>query len=307
MDPARGDEPERAGPRRRVRQLHLHEVRARDALIRPAAGEIDVAGVARGREIRDVASLVVPNRRERLDRPGGDDLQLRRRHREPFVDEDLGVVRMIDDEQGDEIEEVRFPQLRRDAQIVGAVARRELIAADLDPVLGHQHVSRRLRVDAEPERRPPDEIGDERHLAAVPGEEPRARSLEALRRRHRLVRLRVELRLQRAVRPGDAHDFGAVRLAKAEVDERRGDDLLLEMQPGAKLDLAADAERVDALIAGRRRGARTEDLPPIRLRRLDWTRGRVARPGQGRRARASRRRRGRPPRARRAGASPAAP
>jgi hypothetical protein len=50
------------------------------------------------------------------------------------------------------------------------------------------------------------------------------------------------------------------------VDERRCDDLFLQVQSGAKLDLAADAERVDALIAGRRGCSRTEDLPPIRFR-----------------------------------------
>src|SRR5688500_9150862 len=106
MDPPSGDEPERASPRGRVRQLHFHEMRARNALIRPPAGEIDVPGVARGSEIRDVVSVVVPNRRERLNATGGDDLQLGRWHRKPFVDEDLCVFRMVDDQQGDEIEEV---------------------------------------------------------------------------------------------------------------------------------------------------------------------------------------------------------
>ena len=90
------------------------------------------------------------------------------------------------------------------------------------------------------------------------------------------------------------------RLAQAEVDERRRDDLLLQMQPGAQLDLAADAERVDPLIAGRRRGARAEDLPPVRLRVPRLTRARAARPARARSARACRRRRDPPRPARRA-------
>ena len=185
---------------------------------------------------------------------------------------------MIDDEQGDEIEEVRFPELRRDAEIVGAVARRELIAADLDPVLGHQHVGRRLRVDAEPQRRPPDQIGDERHLAAVPGEEPRARSLEALRGRH----VWSAFVSNSACRAPFGHVMRTTSAPPASPRPKwtTGEAMICfwTMQSGAKLDLAADAERVDALIAGRGRGARTEDLPSIRLRRLGWTRERAARP-----------------------------
>ena len=75
----------------------------------------------------------------------------------------------------------------------------------------------------------------------------------------------AELRLQDAVRPGDAGDVGRGRLAEAEVHGRRRDDLLLRVQTGAHFDLAADAERVDALIAGRGCGARTNELPVIRL------------------------------------------
>ena len=51
-------------------------------------------------------------------------------------------------------------------------------------------------------------------------------------------------------------------------------ELLLHVQAGPQLDLAADAERVDALIAGRRRRARPQHLPVIRLR----ARGSTARP-----------------------------
>ena len=56
-----------------------------------------------------------------------------------------------------------------------------------------------------------------------------------------------------------------VGLAKAEVHDRRGDDLLLDVQAGAHFDLAADAERIDPLIAGGGDRARPNRLPAIRL------------------------------------------
>ena len=52
-------------------------------------------------------------------------------------------------------------------------------------------------------------------------------------------------------------------VAEAEVDDRRVDRPALQVQPGAHLDLAADAERVDALIAGRGRRLRPHGLPVV--------------------------------------------
>ena len=57
------------------------------------------------------------------------------RGRESLVDEDLGLRRMIDDQQRDVIEEVRLPQLRGDPDVVDAVARHQLIAGDPAPSL----------------------------------------------------------------------------------------------------------------------------------------------------------------------------
>ena len=47
------------------------------------------------------------------------------------------------------------------------------------------------------------------------------------------------------------------------MDLRAGDRLLLDDKARADLDFAAHAERVDALIAERLRGARSDDLPMI--------------------------------------------
>ena len=57
-------------------------------------------------------------------------------------------------------------------------------------------------------------------------------------------------------------------LAQAEMKLRPGDRLLLHQQAGADFDFAADAERIDALIANRLRRVRPHDLPVIVLRTL---------------------------------------
>ena len=88
------------------------------------------------------------NRCEWLHVTCRDNAQGGRGYSESLVHEDFGAGRMIDDEQGEEIEEMGLPELRGDAKVVHAVARGELIAADLDPILGHQRVGRGLRIDA---------------------------------------------------------------------------------------------------------------------------------------------------------------
>src|SRR6185436_6098609 len=80
---------------------------------------------------------------------------------------------------------------------------------------------------------------------------------------------RVELRLQGAVGPGDADDLGARGFAQPEVDHGTGNHLPLRVQPGSNLDLSANAERVDPLVARHSRRARAQDLPVVWLRALD--------------------------------------
>ena len=200
--------------------------------------------------------------------------------REPLVDEDLGVRGMIDDHQRHVIDEVGLPQLRGDAHVVRAVLAAQLIAADLHPVFRLRHAGRVLRVDAQTERRPPQEVGHEAHPGAVVGEHPRARALQPLLGDNRFVGAAVEIGLHDAVRPDDPRDVDAGARAQAEVHGRSGDHLLLRQQAGSDFDVAADAERVDALIAGGRLRARANDLPVIAPCRLPKPAGRsaVARP-----------------------------
>ena len=109
-----------------------------------------------------------------------------------------------------------------------------------------------------PERRPPQEVGHEPHpvpsSANTHGHEP----LSRCSRDDGIVGAAVELGLRHAVRPDDPRDVDARARAQAEVHGRPGDRLLLHEQAGPDFDVAADAERVDALIAGDRLRARTE-------------------------------------------------
>ena len=117
VDPPLRDEPERSGARRLFGQLELDEVLARHPLIPAAAGEVEMAVVAGTDDVEDVAALIVAHAEEVLHRRGGDRVEPRRRHREALVHEHFGAFGMIDDEQRDEIEEVRLPQLRGDREI----------------------------------------------------------------------------------------------------------------------------------------------------------------------------------------------
>src|SRR5262245_4920325 len=166
------------------------------------------------------------------------------------------------------IDVIDFPQLRRHAQIIKPVTRRELIAANLEPFLSLIDARDDLRVDVQAQRgRPRRGVFDITDPLPVPCEEHRARAFQSLLGQHRLIRLQFELRLNRAVRPDDARDVGLRVLAQPEMKNWRGNDLLLSQQPGADFDLAPDAEGINSLVAGGFGGAGADGLVVIVLRR----------------------------------------
>ena len=65
-----------------------------------------------------------------------------------------------------------------------------------------------------------------------------------------------------------ARDVDRRARAEAEVHRRASDHLLLRQQARSHFDVAADAERVDALIAGVLLRARTEHFPVVARRAL---------------------------------------
>jgi hypothetical protein len=103
---------------------------------------------------------------------------------------------------------------------------------------------------------------------AVVGKHPRARSLQTLRRDERVVDADTELGLRHAVRPYDTRHVDGSPRPEAEVDHAGLDDLLLPQQSGLDFDLAAQPERVDALIAGVLLRTRRERLPVVAARAL---------------------------------------
>ena len=101
---------------------------------------------------------------------------------------------------------------------------------------------------------------------AVVSKHPGARALQALVGDDDLVGAAVEFGLRDAVRPDDPCDVDARARAQAEVHGRAGDRLLLDEQAGSDFDVAADAERVDPLIARDGLRARTDHLPVVARR-----------------------------------------
>ena len=125
---------------------------SRHALIGSPSEGVEVAPIARPHNIGDLLSMIIPGachrprRRRRIHGEWG------RWDGESFVDIDVRLRRVVHHQQRHMIEKVRLPQLRGDAQIIDAVARHELVAANLYPVLRHQHAGRILGVDAQSQR-----------------------------------------------------------------------------------------------------------------------------------------------------------
>src|SRR3954470_17110319 len=99
----------------------------RDALVLTAREGRQISSVLLGDELGDIMPAVVPRLRDGTRMRQRVDRQRRRLSREALVDEDVSVCRMIDDEQSDVIDEVGFPELRRNADVVDTVARDQLI------------------------------------------------------------------------------------------------------------------------------------------------------------------------------------
>ena len=194
----------------------------------------------------------------------------RLRRREPLVDEDLGVRRMIDDQQRHVVEEVRLPQLRGDAHVV---ARRRAARAGRRAIRTQSSVCVTPAVSCALMRRP---SGD-RHRKSVTkpmrwpsyanthGHDPFSRCSATIASSTPTPNSACG----DAVRPDDARDVDrrcACRGRSAAAPPVS--TCFCDEQAGAHLDLAADAERVDALVAGVLLRARADHLPVIAGRAL---------------------------------------
>ena len=224
-------------------ECELDKVLLRDPLILPARECRQVLSVTDRNRFGDIVGLLVSrihHRTQHLQRPRFE----RRgpRWQESLIDEHLRISGMVDDEKRDVVEEMGLPQFGCDANVVHTVTRPQLIAGNPDPVLRLRHPRRVLRVDAQTEWRPPEEVGHEVHVRAVPRKHPRARSFEPLLGDDHVVDTSAKLGLCDAVRPHDASDVDAGSCAETEVHRRPGHDLRLHREPGTHADLAADAK-----------------------------------------------------------------
>ena len=174
---------------------------------------------------------------------------------------------MIHGHQADVIVVVDLPQFRGNPQIVIAVVRHQLIAPDLVPLAGRRDFRRAQRVDPQPDRRSPrHRVLHKFHVLAVVREQERADCLQSLLGHHFLIRFHFKFRAHRSVRPHNAHNFRARLISQSKMKLRPVDRLLLHQQSRTNLDFAANAKRIDALIAHRLLRVRPHHLPVIVLR-----------------------------------------
>src|SRR6185503_531188 len=142
---------------------------------------VEVSAVELADNLAHVLPLVIPRPRERVRLGRRVDLDRGRLAGRALVHEDLRAGGVVYDREPVAVEVVRLPQLGRDAQVVEASARDELVAAHLDPLLGLPDLQRLVVVDAQPDGRAPGRaVFDEAHTLPVEGEERRARALQTL-------------------------------------------------------------------------------------------------------------------------------
>src|SRR5687768_14393751 len=171
---------------------------------------------------------------------------------------------MIYNHQTEMIVVVTLPKFGGDSYVVKTVAWDELISSDLVPLLRSFDSCRSQGVDAQSNRRAPrHSILHEFHLLAVVRKKKRTRSLEALLSLHFLIGFYFEICADTPVGPNDANNISAGLFTETEMNEGSGNRLFLDHQTRTDFDLAANTERVYALIASCLSGARTYDLPVI--------------------------------------------
>ena len=134
MNPALRHQNERPRARHVFADLDLHPVVARDPLVESTPESVQVAAVASHQVFEHFAPLIIPGGGHGVQRAGGMHRQWRWLRCKPLVNEDFRARRVVNNQERDVVEIVGFPQLGGDSDVIDAVARRKLVAADLDPV-----------------------------------------------------------------------------------------------------------------------------------------------------------------------------
>ena len=207
----------------------------------PRQPEACWAAIVELRDVRgDVAAGVVEGRAHRARRRRGEQPMRGRLRHHAFVRMYLDRRVVIDRDEPHPVHVEQFFQLVRDAQLVAAVARPQLLLAEPYVLDGIGHVESAVR-EAVPHFAAAHEVGDEGEALAVPGVEIRTGRWLAVEL-HDLHRRRLRLRrfgLHGPRRPDHPDRVGGGTLAEPEDDvggpQRRGD--------GRRLDLLVQAAR----------------------------------------------------------------
>ena len=178
IDPAVRDEPRRGIARNPGAEIDVHVVIRRHALVRAQRERAEIAAVLSRDEIGHVPAGLVRRVHDGFRGPHRRHRERRRLARKSLIDEHVDVPGMVDRHQRDVIDEMGFPQLGADPHVVCAITLGQLVTANPDPVFRLRDAGRVLRVDAQSQRRSPQEVRDEVQPGAIVGEDPGTRALQ---------------------------------------------------------------------------------------------------------------------------------
>src|SRR3984957_18122970 len=269
VDRALRDEKERAAFRRVLAELDFEIMIAGYSLILASAEAGQRLTVEGANDIGDVLAGIVDGANNLVRSGDRCEAQLQGRNDEALVDKNLRAHGMVDGHERQIIVVINLPQLCRDAQVVIAVVRYELVAANLVSLTGGCYLRRAECIDPQADGGTPgDGIFDELHLLAVVREEEWARSLQALLSDDVHIRFHAKFGAHGSIWPDHPHDLRLGLLPQAEMKLRTGDRLFLDEQARANFNFATDSEWVDALIADGLYRVRPNYLPVIIFRSL---------------------------------------
>src|SRR5208282_1916011 len=263
------DQVEGAAFRSIVAEVHFKIMIPRYTLILAASKAGKGLSVERANDVGNVLACVVDGPDNFMRRRNGREAQLQRRNYETLIDKNLRAHRVVDGHERQIVVVINLPQLRRDPQVVVAVVRHELVAANLVPLAGRRDLRRTKSINAQADRRAPGNcVLYKLHLLSVVSEEERTGSLQALLGHDVRVGFHPKFGAYGSIRPDYLHDVRLGLLSQSEMKLRTGDGLLLHQQAGPNFNFASDSERVDTLVAHGLHGVRPDDLPVIILRSL---------------------------------------
>src|ERR1700730_17808895 len=125
---------------------------SRHTLILAARKSIQISAVERGYDVGYVVPLVIGGSGNLVWLLDGGNRELRWRNHEALIHENICTRGMVDRHERQIIVVIRFPEFRRNPQIVIAIVRNQFVRADFVPLFGRSYASRTGDVDAHAQR-----------------------------------------------------------------------------------------------------------------------------------------------------------